>query len=1202
MAKHYYQFRNERGEFHATVNDETGKVIWSVDYPDFYEDDDTGELVEGSTIFDDGHMKGYEDVSGLKKHLVEMGFLDSDDELVYEEYNLGGQIGKIAKKSLKGSFALPVEMAVLVPSTRNVSEIINKRDFVNRIEDVQKYLSKIFGGYSAVPIDGGYLSDDKGLVTEDVERVVAFATEDAFKDNIHTLIYQIKQWCEDWGQEAMGYELEDDLFYVSGFTYDAKSIAAPEAKDDKDKNSVWESLSEAQRRSYIDKAKEQFSKSKFEDGGDLTEQEIEEMDSKEKEDEEDNLERVSDETDIPVEVLKEYADNFGIMYDDLTSNIPFAGRFDDEVSYAEDYKEQAGISNIEDYLEMYPTDMTILAGEEADNMVDSMSDDDLLEAADMLEDVERREEIADEISELVDKANEKREEYIDAMQELGSLETEEENEKADKRVKEIEDEIDEIEDEIESLKNEADNLISRSAAIDDAREQMRDKYYDEIYEKLNRDAVGYFVDELGYDANDLEGHGFFFDYEKLAKELEWDNTFIWHNGDLYVFSNYKRGGIMAKGGNVKGVENLVNEVNRLINLAVDSDGDKIPVYDTSSTWQSPTVYLPFTYSNGTLRYHYIDYTFGIGAKSEPTKGIVKKADMQFDGIPMLRDVAKQYRKALKQYGISYADGGWMRNGGETKSFEIYHETLSSALDEIEKWAKANGYDLSGDYFPDPKVGGINYGETKRFSRPMYKEGKKKEGLILVQIYRMDSGRYELNLYPSYEGGGETIKTNVPLFIRIEEYAREDAKSDVDLHKVAERAIQLGKNDKTLTMEDYQSIVGEMRKGGKTKAAKGIDLGASFEKFKGDLKKEKEIAGNKKFVYGITYQTVTPESAEQNDYEDTGWESEKQEEDLSEILKIANSYGIYEPSGSPIRGGEWWSSTSPTYNRNYFEKAEEVYYDLIVENLDGSELSKEETEFITEKLKSGRKLNWDEDDKEWWANGGETKSKYDILFYNIRLNRNKEPYTVQENRIQINDTYETALKMAQDELAKGLYEEKAYANILGAKRAKVKKDGEVSVFQEGGSLEQQNRQMIEARVIGIEHHAKELKQELKKNPMVDAWVVAKAETAYADLAAITHYLEAKNEMFEDNSIEVSLELPQEETDKMAGGGKTKMAKGGTATFDDKVSAISGNLKGKKVPVKYRKNYGKTYSKKESLEAAKRIAGAMRKKELAKSSKK
>ena len=61
---------------------------------------------------------------------------------------------------------------------------------------------------------------------------------------------------------------------------------------------------------------------------------------------------------------------------------------------------------------------------------------------------------------------------------------------------------------------------------------------------------------------------------------------------------------------------------------------------------------------------------------------------------------------------------------------------------------------------------------------------------------------------------------------------------------------------------------------------------------------------------------------------------------------------------------------------------------------------------------------------------------------------------------------------------------------------------------------------------------------------------------------------------------------------------KRAKGGV-TFDDKVTSISKRLlKGKKVSPKVQKDYGKTYDKKEALESAKRIVGAIRKKEMSK----
>jgi hypothetical protein len=55
---------------------------------------------------------------------------------------------------------------------------------------------------------------------------------------------------------------------------------------------------------------------------------------------------------------------------------------------------------------------------------------------------------------------------------------------------------------------------------------------------------------------------------------------------------------------------------------------------------------------------------------------------------------------------------------------------------------------------------------------------------------------------------DTITVDVPLFIRLLEYAREDATTDMDLHDVAERAISLSAEGECLGMESYDSIVGQ----------------------------------------------------------------------------------------------------------------------------------------------------------------------------------------------------------------------------------------------------------------------------------------------------------------------------------------------------------------------------------------------------------
>jgi len=57
-----------------------------------------------------------------------------------------------------------------------------------------------------------------------------------------------------------------------------------------------------------------------------------------------------------------------------------------------------------------------------------------------------------------------------------------------------------------------------------------------------------------------------------------------------------------------------------------------------------------------------------------------------------------------------------------------------------------------------------------------------------------------------ENPTDTTTLDIPLLIRLLEYSKEDAQTDMDLHKVAENIIALSKEGKTLTMSDYNRIV------------------------------------------------------------------------------------------------------------------------------------------------------------------------------------------------------------------------------------------------------------------------------------------------------------------------------------------------------------------------------------------------------------
>ena len=76
--------------------------------------------------------------------------------------------------------------------------------------------------------------------------------------------------------------------------------------------------------------------------------------------------------------------------------------------------------------------------------------------------------------------------------------------------------------------------------------------------------------------------------------------------------------------------------------------------------------------------------------------------------------------------------------------EIYHKTLSSALDAVRSYVINKGYDEVE--FDMNDVQHVPYGHTERFTKELIKGGVPQRKALHVQIYRMESGNYELNVY------------------------------------------------------------------------------------------------------------------------------------------------------------------------------------------------------------------------------------------------------------------------------------------------------------------------------------------------------------------------------------------------------------------------------------------------------------------------
>jgi len=76
----------------------------------------------------------------------------------------------------------------------------------------------------------------------------------------------------------------------------------------------------------------------------------------------------------------------------------------------------------------------------------------------------------------------------------------------------------------------------------------------------------------------------------------------------------------------------------------------------------------------------------------------------------------------------------------------------------------------------------------------------------AEAEEINSVDYIQNRQPVDYNFDNAISLSIPLLIRIMEYAKEDAKTDMDLHFAAENMIQLAKMKKSLNMDDYENIV------------------------------------------------------------------------------------------------------------------------------------------------------------------------------------------------------------------------------------------------------------------------------------------------------------------------------------------------------------------------------------------------------------
>jgi hypothetical protein len=156
------------------------------------------------------------------------------------------------------------------------------------------------------------------------------------------------------------------------------------------------------------------------------------------------------------------------------------------------------------------------------------------------------------------------------------------------------------------------------------------------------------------------------------------------------------------------------------------------------------------------------------------------------------DIIQALKKNKKQFVKRY---------GKDAEKVMYGVSTKQAKKKIEEMNKNRLRNMIEAALKNPKKADLN------------KDGKlssyeKKRGAAIEKNIKESEKGSHFGVREAKEDVIDTITLDIPLFIRMLEYAREDAQEDVDLHDVAEKAIALNKEKGILSMEDYEALIPE----------------------------------------------------------------------------------------------------------------------------------------------------------------------------------------------------------------------------------------------------------------------------------------------------------------------------------------------------------------------------------------------------------
>ena len=178
--------------------------------------------------------------------------------------------------------------------------------------------------------------------------------------------------------------------------------------------------------------------------------------------------------------------------------------------------------------------------------------------------------------------------------------------------------------------------------------------------------------------------------------------------------------------------------------------------------------------------------------AEPAKmsmrDYIKEADR-------LHDLMQQYDKIGDETNYQKAKAAYLELENSVRNGMIPEgEEIKSGRPRVRKVSIMRPDGSKGERFEVLNHAGVRVG-------PLFDDAKWAKEYLQRHYLKLLNLDEEATANPN-----DTVTMDVPMLIRIMEFSREDAKTDMDLHDVAEKLIDLSSNGNTLTMKDYDQVV------------------------------------------------------------------------------------------------------------------------------------------------------------------------------------------------------------------------------------------------------------------------------------------------------------------------------------------------------------------------------------------------------------